>query len=92
MQIHSPLFFQPQVGFAFPSLHLFITVLFCVFVFQVPPVDLAAPIRSPPGFHSPVMMSPSSLHPGVHPELTQVIAGEETYCLNTEGTILATFL
>lgn len=42
----------------------------------MPPLDLAAPIQSPPGFHSPVMLSPTSLHPGVHAELTQVMPGE----------------
>lgn len=37
---------------------------FCVFVFQVPPVEQAAPIGSPLAFPGPIMLSPTSMPPG----------------------------
>lgn len=35
-------------------------------------------MKSPPGFHSPIMMSPASLHPGGHPELAMMPGSDPT--------------
>lgn len=39
----------------------------CFFVFQVPPVEQAAPIGSPLAFPGPIMLSPTSMPPGGAP-------------------------
>jgi len=36
----------------------------CFFVFQVPPVQQAAPIGSPPALPRPILLSPTSMAPG----------------------------
>lgn len=46
---------------------IMIMMILCVFVFQVPPVEQAAPIGSPLAFPGPIMLSPTSMPPGGAP-------------------------
>lgn len=79
IQSHLLYFHSYKQELLFPHCTLFLTTLpLCVSVFQMPPVDLAAPMQSPPGFHSPIMVSPTSLHPGVHADLAHLMPGEQT--------------